>query len=429
MLVIHQLAMLLRDQRLSGMKRCWGWQSFCLRCVQCSFQSLPGISRDWSFDQVCSPQLTLSPLDLENSTYAGVSSRLTMEVLIAIYGVLFLVGVIGNGALAVTLWWGRGSKSPLLLGLIIADFFVCCLSGPITALLYTLPPDSTGWNLTATFIQALPVSASTLSMMVVSIDRYFTVKNYRPIGQVVTRRQVLSITVAATWLSAAILASFQIISRFKYPWKKGLMISRITLVHILPACTVMMSHLGVHQKLTALSLTARAKHGELPLPIPLMRRPTHVIIVAGMPKVSIIGGRKQMSMPTAQDNIEEATPPTTTLRSRRRLANCLVCLSIFFIICWCPYIVTQFCEEFMAPGMTPEYVQQLTLFLGHMHSALGPLLYWSMNDKCPKGPCCRIRNLTIYRSASSTNEAALGPFNPRLVRPPPYRRRSSQYLF
>ncbi|XP_057667997.1 substance-K receptor [Diorhabda carinulata] len=346
-----------------------------------------------------------------------------MDIFVTIYGCLFLIGVVGNGTLAVTLWWGRGSKSPLLLGLIIADFFVCCLSGPITAALYTIPSDSPVWLIIAQFMQSFPVSASTLSMMVISVDRFFTVKNYRPIGQVATRRQVLSITVAATWLSAAALSSFQIISRYKHPWKKGLMISRITMVHIIPACTVMMSHLGVHAKLTALSLTARAKHGELPLPIPLMRRPTHVIIVAGMPK-----GRKQMSIPNAQDTIEETPPPTSTLRSRRRLANCLLCLSLFFILCWFPYVITQFCDEFMQ-NATPEYIQQLTLFFGHMHSAIGPILYWSMNHKWPKGPCNRIRRLTIYRSASSTNEAALGPFNPRLVRPPPYRRRSSHYLY
>uniref|UniRef100_A0A1B0CHF6 Uncharacterized protein n=1 Tax=Lutzomyia longipalpis TaxID=7200 RepID=A0A1B0CHF6_LUTLO len=35
-------------------------------------------------------------------------------------------------------------------------------------------------------------------------------------------------------------------------------------------------------KLCALSLTARAAHGELPLPMPILRRPTHMIIVTGM---------------------------------------------------------------------------------------------------------------------------------------------------
>lgn len=40
---------------------------------------------------------------------------------------------------------------------------------------------------------------------------------------------------------------------------------------------------GVRRKLCALSLTARAQHGELPLPMPtILRRPTHMILVTGM---------------------------------------------------------------------------------------------------------------------------------------------------
>lgn len=54
------------------------------------------------------------------------------------------------------------------------------------------------------------------------------------------------------------------------------------LVFILPGIGVILNHLGVHHRLTQLSLTARAAHGELPLPMPIMRRPTHMIIVTGM---------------------------------------------------------------------------------------------------------------------------------------------------
>lgn len=40
---------------------------------------------------------------------------------------------------------------------------------------------------------------------------------------------------------------------------------------------------GVRRKLCALSLSARAQHGELPLPMPtILRRPTHMILVTGM---------------------------------------------------------------------------------------------------------------------------------------------------
>lgn len=136
------------------------------------------------------------------------------------------------------------------------------------------------------YFQAWPVSASTLSMMAISVDRYLTIKNHRPAGQVVRRRNLLNTAVAATWISAAILSGSQLIP--KNPWKKCIVLVRLTLVHIIPAVATLISHIGVHAKLTALSLTARAKHGELPLPMPLLRRPTHVIIVAGISKVLII---------------------------------------------------------------------------------------------------------------------------------------------
>lgn len=120
-------------------------------------------------------------------------------------------------------------------------------------------------------------------MMAISVDRYLTVKNYRPANQVVKRRHFLTSAVVATWMSAAILATPSVIP--KYPWRKTVTMVIAIIVYIVPALAVMISHVGVHAILTALSLTARAKHGELPLPMPLLRRPTHVIIVAGMTKV------------------------------------------------------------------------------------------------------------------------------------------------
>lgn len=76
-----------------------------------------------------------------------------MDAFLTIYGLLFLLGIIGNGALAFSLWWGRGTKSPLLMGLIVADFSVCCLSGPITATLYAVHSDSSYWLTIAQFMQ------------------------------------------------------------------------------------------------------------------------------------------------------------------------------------------------------------------------------------------------------------------------------------
>lgn len=117
-------------------------------------------------------------------------------------------------------------------------------------------------------------------MMAISVDRYLTVKNYRPAGQVVHRRNLLVITSVITWILAAVMSSLLLVQGNL--WHTSILIVKAVLVHILPICVVFASHLGVHSKLTALSLTARAKHGELPLPMPLLRRPTNVIIVAGI---------------------------------------------------------------------------------------------------------------------------------------------------
>lgn len=59
-------------------------------------------------------------------------------------------------------------------------------------------------------------------------------------------------------------------------------------VFIFPGIGVILNHLGVRQKLCALSLTARAAHGELPLPMPILRRPTHMIIVTGMANAAAV---------------------------------------------------------------------------------------------------------------------------------------------
>lgn len=78
-----------------------------------------------------------------------------MDFVLTVYGCMFLVGVLGNGSLGLTLCCGPGAKtrSPLLFGLIVADLLVCCLSGPITAAFYVITFTSQLWYRIALFIQ------------------------------------------------------------------------------------------------------------------------------------------------------------------------------------------------------------------------------------------------------------------------------------
>ncbi|XP_018331568.1 uncharacterized protein LOC108741301 isoform X1 [Agrilus planipennis] len=353
-----------------------------------------------------------------------------MDYLTSFYGCVFFMGLMGNGCLVLMLCCGRGARmrSPLLLGLVFADLFVCCLSGPITAARYVITTWTQPWERLAIFMQEWPVSVSTLSMMALSVDRYFTVKNYRPARQVVQRRNLLLSAVIFTWVSSAAISSLQVFQ--KISWKRVMVIAKIIVVHLIPACVVFASHLGVHAKLTALSLTARAKHGELPLPMPLLRRPTNVIIVAGISnKPNEPASSKAIRKKDVDDgDSNDEQPMKSTLRSRRKLANALLFMATLFACCWLPHVVCLICTEL---NVSPTIlVQRYSLFLGHAHSALSPIFYWILNHRWLIPPC-KIRFPASNRHmASSTNEAALGPFNPRFVRPPHQARRcSSHYLY
>lgn len=175
----------------------------------------------------------------------------------------------------------------------------------------------------------MPVAASTLCLLMLSLDRYATVKNPR-FGQLRQRRNVPIFLAIAAWASAFLVcmpvffafeadsvyerpsAVSSLLKSKKNPSTKGKLINHVlnstnlthkvicranygskemhtvfailyaTIVFILPAMGIMLNHIGVRQKLCALSLTARAAHGELPLPMPILRRPTHMIIVTGM---------------------------------------------------------------------------------------------------------------------------------------------------
>lgn len=78
-----------------------------------------------------------------------------MDVLLSIYGCMFLIGVLSNGSLGLALCCGPGARtrSPLLLGLIAADLVVCGISGPVTAALYVVTSWSHTWRHVALFFQ------------------------------------------------------------------------------------------------------------------------------------------------------------------------------------------------------------------------------------------------------------------------------------
>ncbi len=123
--------------------------------------------------------------------------------------------------------------------------------------------------------QSMPVAASTISLLMLSLDRYATVKHPR-LAQLRERRFLPVVLAFGAWFSAIILCvpillAYHITSR-EDAIKKSLckpdygsaqqhiwfIVVHTLFVFIFPALGVILNHLGVRQKLCALSLTARA---------------------------------------------------------------------------------------------------------------------------------------------------------------------------
>lgn len=173
-----------------------------------------------------------------------------------------------------------------------------------------------------------------------SLDRYATVRHPR-LSQLGQRRYLPIILAISAWISASIICIPILLAYGKYgsssnssSGKKsvatvicsadygsrdlhiGFILVHTLLVFVVPGFGVLMNHLGVRKKLCALSLTARAAHGELPLPMPILRRPTHMIIVTGMANAARAAG-----VESSDDELGDGTGTGTGTGERKLIST------------------------------------------------------------------------------------------------------------
>ncbi|XP_030756499.1 uncharacterized protein LOC115882525 isoform X2 [Sitophilus oryzae] len=270
-------------------------------------------------------------------------------------------------------------------------------------------------------------------MMCVAIDRYCVVKKFQPFNRKITREKTLPYIVGLIWIIASLIVLTEAITYHKdFSWISVAVSLRVILVNVLPIFTVLVSHIFLHSNLTAVSLTARARHGELPLPMPILQRKkpqeikTHVIIVAGMSKHEEL---EESDSTTATEN----TVPSN-LKNRKRLGCFMLLIAVCFFLLWAPFTACQLFSIIFEGGMDDE-VLELMKSIAFLHSGLSPLLSIASMDrdwsKSTFAACRGLEVLNEHKSPSSTNEDALGPFNPRFVRPNKkanYNRRSSSVI-
>ncbi|XP_052837287.1 uncharacterized protein LOC128253140 [Drosophila gunungcola] len=492
-----------------------------------------------------------NPYDMDMDPEHSISP-LTLLLLAVSYGLVVFGGVVGNSTLVLTLCSASSVRlrNPLLLAVCVADLLVTGISAPVTLLNLAMSRRTRSLPLVLCkvihYIQVMPVAASTISFFMLSLDRYATVKHPR-LAQLRQRRYLHVSLALLSWLASAAISTpflfaYKIIARSTMG-KGGVasttpspisisctsdlganaMFMSFILFHtiavfVLPGVGVLLNHYGVRRKLCALSLTARAAHGELPLPIPILRRQTHMVIVTGCPNAqqaacggattgddtsngngtgtgggpmavspgdiqlhtlhprqpgsigsALEPGSYRSSNPISPRAMREirahsqrqrinrsgkgpATPgiplpQTSTLRSRRHLANMLIASAVIFIACWAPHVFCIFYKSLGSKQHCSQTSVYFSLLLGYFYSAISPVIYWALNHnslrQSPCAPIIRLRSMQNFLRSrfrthtappppSSTNEAALGAFNPKLIKltPKQYRAQaSSHYLY
>ncbi|KAL0279654.1 UNVERIFIED_CONTAM: hypothetical protein PYX00_001160 [Menopon gallinae] len=339
------------------------------------------------------------------------------------------------------------SRNILILSLCASDLMVCTISMPLSASTVFIHIWTMGvlFCKTAYFFQSLPVAASTASLMMLALDRYATVKHSRILSKFRPRKMIITVWTGAAFITSPILYAREVsLQACREFWpsdqiRTAFTLSHIAIVYLIPCLTVASCHFSVGHELCASSQPS------LPLPIPLIRKPQHVIVVVPCggnqedsssddsvqndgrnQKPQLMAGR-QSKIKTEQNTRTESRrkPPLVkqmsrqSTHSRRRLANMLVAMVIVFAICWAPYVVLRICSE---AGLTVSAsILPFCLLLGHTHSAINPLVYYlsnrqslSISHGCGFHWPCDKNSVSGFRRPppSSTNEAALGVFHP-----------------
>ncbi|KAM8879089.1 neuropeptide Y receptor type 2-like isoform 1-T3 [Spinachia spinachia] len=318
--------------------------------------------------------------------------------LTAMYCLSFLLGFVGNLMSLRVLTTRRSRRLAgvsatrnLLVNLAVCDLAVVCVCMPITlgSQIYSAWVYGDLLCRAVPFTQAVSVSASVLTLTVISVNRYYSVRSPLRARAMFTRRRILA-TVAVVWaVSSAMCAPIAVMNRRRrisfgtfailvceeswpqHRLKQGYNVLLFVMLYCLP----------VTFNLTIGFLTGRRLWG---------------------------GGRK--STFADLDPRSEALH-ASRLKTRQKIAKMVVCLVLLFAASWLPlYLVDLWidCEE-----PPPSWLLQTRPFaqwLGLTNSSLNPICYCFIGDLYRSAKVIRTRYYqkvaALFGTASFSSSAA-----------------------
>ncbi|XP_067407574.1 QRFP-like peptide receptor [Emydura macquarii macquarii] len=333
--------------------------------------SLPGV---WNRSQ------ELDWEELEKMLFLFAKEPVTISLTI-MYLLSFVVGFVGNIMSIKVLTRKRSSTMSslsatrsLLINLAVCDLMVVCVCMPITVgnLIYKAWVYGDFLCRAVPFIQAMSVSASVLSLTVISVNRYYSVHNPLNARSFFTQRKILSAILLVWVLSSGICMPLIFMNkRDEIGAMEGLPL-------VFPICREIWPQERLKQAYNFLLFCA-----------------LYCLPVLFNMVICFLTVRRLWSCtsPLKECNSLNRSLPASRLKTRRKVAQMVVALVLLFAISWLPVYMMDIWIDFNIPKSLQDvtaspWVLQLRPFaqwLGLTNSSLNPICY------------CFVGN--VYRSA------------------------------
>ncbi|XP_044160469.1 QRFP-like peptide receptor [Bufo gargarizans] len=313
--------------------------------------------------------------ELEKMLFLFVKEPVTIS-LTAMYILSFVVGIIGNIMSIKVLTRKRTGRTSslsatrsLLINLAICDLMVVCVCMPITVgnLIYKAWVYGDFLCRAVPFIQAVSVSASVLSLTVISVNRYYNVHNPLNARSFFTQKKIYG-TIVVVWVisSSICLPLIFMNKRDEIEIAQGLPL-------VFPICTEIWPHVMFKQAYNFLLFCS------------LYCLPVLFNLV-----ICFLTIRKLWS---SSGNFKDCDSrnqslPVSRLKVRKKIAKMVVALVSLFAVSWLPVYLMDIWIDFSIPKPSQDdtpspWILQLRPFaqwLGLTNSSLNPICYCFVGD-------------------------------------------------
>ncbi|XP_022593780.1 neuropeptide FF receptor 2-like [Seriola dumerili] len=335
--------------------------------------------------------------DLESMLLWTVHEPSTIALTI-MYCLSFILGFIGN-LMSLRVLTNRHSRRlasvsatrSLLVNLAVCDLAVVCVCMPITlgSQIYTAWVYGDLLCRAVPFTQAVSVSASVLTLTVISVNRYYSVKSPLQARSMFTRRRILA-TVAVVWTVSSIMcAPIAVMNRRRE-------ISFGTF-----AILVCQEEWPQH----------RLKQGyNVLLFVMLYCLPVTFNLTIGFLTGRRLWGGKKSTF--ADLDPRSQALHTSRLKTRQKIAKMVVCLVLLFAVSWLPlYLVDLWIDCEQRPPSWLLQTRPFAQWLGLTNSSLNPICYCFIGDLYRSAKVIRTRYYqkvaALFSSSSFSSSAAV----------------------